>query len=206
MKISYIINTACGDPRSNRPANPWRQAGYAERRKLLTERVLPAALDQGFDEIIIAGTFEDGAGYTYVPVAPRYRDRRDALWQREIGARHATGDVLVFGHDDHAIGEGFVKHLHDDLCSPLAYEWDLLIPRRLHAITGAELNNGRSADYMGGHVLVMKRWLWAQVPWTSVATEFWDLSLTRLWREAGAKLVYADDLIHYDVEAAENES
>lgn len=225
MRISYIINTAASDPWVH-GGNPHRQAAYRSRQALLRDKVLPAALEQGFDEIIVAGVYESGSNYRYLPVVPRYRDRRDALVQREQGARHATGDILVFGHDDHMLGEGFCQTLRTnysigldtgvtDLDNMPVYKappaWDLLIPRRLHAITGATLNNGfedspNKASYMGGHVLVMKRWLWAEVPWTACDTEYWDTSMTRLWTEAGGKLVFADDLIHLDVEAAENES
>lgn len=202
MRISYIINSAASDPWIQDGRNPWRQAGYGSRYRLLKEKVLPAAMQQGFDEIIVAGCFEEGEGYRYVPVAPRFRDRRDALWQREIGARYATGNVLIFGHDDHA--------LHGDWWDFLKWpewdSWDLLIPKRIHGITGTELTNGKDKGYMGGHVLVMKRWLWAEVPWTACDTIFWDVSMTRLWKEAGGKLVYADDLVHADVEATENET
>ena len=206
MKTSYIINTACLDPLAD-GGNPHRSAKYRERHTLLTQRVLPAALEQGFDEIIVAGSFESGAGYRYIRVDPRCRDRRDALYQREAGARHATGDILVFGHDDHRLADNFCATLHT--CG--VDGWDLLVPKRIHGITGATLNNGfedapGGQSYMGGHVLVMKRWLWAEVPWTACDTEFWDTSMTRLWQEAGAKIVFSTDLIHMDVEAGPNES
>lgn len=206
MRISYIINTAASDPRVNTVGNPYRSAGYQRRYDLLKEKVLPAALTQGFDEILVSGCFEEGNGYTYVTVPPRYRDRRDALWQREIGARYATGDILVFGHDDHMLAPDFYDSLLNWCLHAKLPPWDLLIPRRIHGITGAELNNGKDEDYMGAHVLVMKRWLWAEVPWTLLNTIFWDTSMTREWRAAGGKLVWADDLIHIDVEATEEEA
>lgn len=205
MQISYIINTACMDPWANERGNLHRSAGYSQRYSILKEKVLPAALSQGFDEVIVAGVFEPGTGYQYVPVQPHHRDRRDALRQRELGARYATGDILVFGHDDHALDINFRNILWACYDDP-KYPWDLLIPQRQHAITGAVMNNGEAAGYMGGHVLVMKRWLWAEVPWTACDTEYWDTTMTRLWREVGGKLVYADDLIHFDVEASPDES
>jgi hypothetical protein len=30
--------------------------------------------------------------------------------------------------------------------------------------------------------------------------------LTRIWREKGAEIIFDDELIHYDLEAAEDES
>lgn len=206
MRTSYIINSAALDPWVH-GSNPHRQAGYRSRAQLLEEKVLPTALEQGFDEVIVAGVYKEGKGYRYVPVTPRHRDRRDALWQREIGARHSTGDVLVFGHDDHMLGKDFLMRLEDHRFD----EWDLLVPQRRHGITGAVLNNGfedgpQKASYCGGHVMVLKRWLWAEVPWTACNTEYWDTSQSRLWKEAGAKIVFADDLIHLDVEASADES
>lgn len=206
MRISYVINTAALDPWVH-GQNPHRSAAYRQRAALLRDKVLPAALNQGFDEIIVAGVYEPGDGYRFLPVAPRYRDRRDALVQREAGARHSTGDIIVFGHDDHALEAEFLSELRLRLDRPQDFEpWDLLIPRRLHGITGAELNNGKQDGYMGGHVLVMKRWLWAEVPWTKLDTVYWDTSMTREWKAAGAKLVYADDLTHIDIEAGPGDS
>lgn len=216
MRISYCINTASRDPYAAGFKNPHRSVGYASRYSLLKEKVLPAVLAQGFDEVIVAGSFEEGSGYAYVPVLPKYRDRRDALCQREAAARHATGDILIFGHDDHAVAADFGQQLvkyagyrHGEM--PVEFpDWDLLIPQRQHGITKETLANGKNEKepvyaYMGGHVLVMRRWLWATVPWTTVDTEFWDTSMTRIWKEAGARLVYADDLVHLDMEAAEHE-
>lgn len=204
MRTSLIINTASLDARVNAGRNPWRSAGYQSRYRLLKDRVLPAALTQGFDEIFVCGAFEAGDGYEYIPVEPRYRDRRDALWQREMGGRYATGDVLVWLHDDHLVADNFVDVLRTEYLSNDS--WDLLIPKRLHGITGQELNNGKSDNYMGGHCLVMRRGLWARCPWTMLDTIFWDTSMTRVWREAGGRLIWSDSLIHIDVEAAENET
>ena len=58
---------------------------------------------------------------------------------------------------------------------------------------------------MGGHCLVMKRWLWAEVPWTLLDTEYWDVPMTREWKKVGGKLLWVDDLVHYDLEATEDE-
>lgn len=207
MRISCVINTAASDPWVH-GRNPHRVAGYSSRYDLLTKRVLPAAVEQDFDEVIVVGTFEEGEGYRYLELPPRHRDRRDALAQREHGARHATGDLLVFSHDDHALAPDFVYTLRTKHAGG---EWDLLVPRRVHGITGATLNNGfedapLKQSYMGGHALVMRRWLWAAVPWTSCDTEYWDTSMTRLWQEAGGRLAFAQDLVHIDVEAEEWES
>jgi len=208
MKISLILNTSCMDPLANIFKNQWRKKPYAARIEILQETIA-LAKDWDWDEIIVAGQFESGDGYKYVEVEPVFRNRSDGLIQRELGARHATSDVLVFCHDDHRPDDTFELQLrgYDKVA-----DWDLLIPKRIHNLTGDLLENGnheqnpKRESYMGAHCLVMKRWLWAQVPWTSVETTFWDHSMTRLWKEAGAKLVYADDLIHYDMEAEEDET
>ncbi len=201
-KTSFILNTASKDP-ALQGGNPFRKTAYTERYACLRNIILPTILKAGFDEVIVCGVFEEGEGYRYVPMKPLHRDRRDALHQRDLGGAYANGDVLVFCHDDHMPGEGFVEALRTLAEDP---SWDLLVPKRLHGITQVELNNGRADNYMGGHCLAMRRWLWAEVPWTSVNTEWWDCSLTRLWREAGAKIVWSDMLTHYDLEAAEDES
>jgi len=51
----------------------------------------------------------------------------------------------------------------------------------------------------------MHRSLWAEVPWTMTDLIFWDCTMTRMWREAGANLIWRDDLIHYDLEAGADE-
>lgn len=200
-KLSLIINTAAKDP-ALKGSNVFRQAAYSSRYEIMHTKILPVVRDAGFDEIIVCGCFEEGQGYRYVPMQPKRRDRRDALHQRDLGAAHSTGDILIFCHDDHAPAPDFAEQLRlvaDDT------GWDLLVPRRLHGVTNGEMNNGRIDNYMGGHCLAMRRWLWAEVPWTSVDTEWWDKTMTRLWREAGGKIVWSDALIHYDLEAAGNE-
>lgn len=201
-RISLIINTACMDPEVAQGQNLYRVSTYGQRCETLRQS-LSSLTSAGFDEIIVCGVFEEGEGYQYVRMAPRCRDRRDALHQRDLGAAYATGDILVFCHDDHIPGPGFVEELRAMSKDP---GWALLVPKRLHGITGEELENGRSADYMGGHCLVMQRWLWAEVPWTSVDTEWWDVSMTRLWREAGGVIIHTDKLTHIDLEATECES
>lgn len=201
IRTSLIINTCALDPYVWNTGNPFRGASYRYRAKLLEEKILPSA--RGMDEVIVVGQYKPGEGYTYLEMAPHWRDRRDALWQRDLGARHSTGGILIFAHDDHALGEGFAHTLADMLAADPS--WDILVPKRVHGLTGATLENGESAGYMGGHVCVFRRWIWAEVPFTRVSTEYWDVPLTRLWRDAGAKIVWTDKLTHIDVEARHEE-
>lgn len=201
MKISLIINTAALDPKVASSNNPHRSSSYGDRRRLIYDEILPRA--NAFDEVIITGVFEEGPGYTYWPVIPNFRDRRDALIQREAGARISSGNILVFTHDDHAPGDEFISRLPE-------YYSDILVPKRLHIKTGRELNNGgpkfSSPPYMGGHLLVMKREVWARVPWTTVLPErCWDLVMTKIWQAKGFKIEWTDKLECLDVEAEEFE-
>ena len=203
MKISLIINTASGDPRIAGERNPWRQHTYGDRVDIVHKIVKECA---DFDEIIVAGVFEPSAEglYTYVSISQQYGDRRDALLQREIGARHATGDILVFTHDDHLPQfNNFAGPYWQDKDFG---DWDILVPKRVHGVTGEELNNGKTDNYMGGHTLCMKRTAWATVPWlTAIPPRTWDIPMTRIWRDAGLTIAWTDDLISVDLEAREDE-
>lgn len=206
MKVSLVINSASLDRVGRRANNPHRHAGYVDRADLLRDVILPSAKISGFDEILVVGVFEEGEGYQYIPMNPRYRDRRDALYQRDLGFRHSTGDVVVFCHDDHKPSDGFATKLRT-----IEGDWDILVPKRTHHITGEELNNGhekfaeadgrRSGVYMGGHCCVFRRWVIAEVPWTTVNTEFWDVVLTGKWKDAGARMEFTDVVSHVDLEA-----
>ena len=210
MRTSFILNTHSLDPHARVYGNQWRSVAYAARALMARETLINAS--RQFDEVIVAGVYEEDKGrrkrWQYVHVPPRMRDTSDALWQREAGARHSTGDVLVFCHDDHAPTSGFVRTLRRNYwrTHEQRESWDLLVPKRTHGETGEVLESGAEDDYMGGHCLVMKRSLWARVPWTRVATAFWDWSMTRMWREAGAQILHVDDLEHVDLEAAEGEA
>lgn len=204
MKISLILNTACMDPIVASRHNTYRSAKYVSRSDMLKETI---RVSQGFNEIIVVGNYKSNIRlpkYEYIEVQPSTRTRADGLIQREVGARHSTGDILVFCHDDHRPADDFSERIR------IHYSYgknrnDLLIPKRVHNITGSVMNNGRDDDYMGGHTLVMTRSLWAEVPWTMTDLIFWDVTMTRMWREAGANLVWHDELIHYDLEASEDE-
>lgn len=190
MRLSLIINTCAGDPLAGEPK--YGKRSYRQRGELLRDEILPAARLQDWDEILVVGQFEPGEGYKYVMQDPIFRDRRDALWQRELGARSSTGDIMCFNHDDHA-WQGDINLLR------VPAKWDILVPRRIDKAGGA-LNNGRLQGYMGGHCLAMRRSLWARVPWTTVDTEWWDITLTRIWREEGGHIEWTDDLTHVDLD------
>lgn len=218
-KLSLIVNTAALDPRIGGRSNPHRRSRYMNREHLLRDEILPAVREQDWDEVLVVGQWEPGEGYEYIEMEPRYRDRRDALWQRDLGFRASTGDILTFCHDDHRPGDGYAEKLRNLIDDPSFPEWDILVPKRIHAETGEEMNNGhpkwsaldgrpmefRKDGYMGGHCCTFRRWVPARIPWTTLDTEFWDTEMSRIWRQAGAEMVFAEDLVHLDLEAAADE-
>lgn len=193
MRVSLIINTAVTTAKGG---NPFRSSSYADREAGL-ERIIDEGVPEAVEKIV-AGSYKPNDGFTYLEVPPLYGDRRDALVQREMGARLSTGDILVFTHDDH-LPNFHASDIPDG-------EWDILVPKRVHGIDGRDLPNGQEQDYMGGHTLIMRREAWVRVPWLAVVPErCWDLPMTRLWREAGLKIEWTDDIISVDLEAKENE-
>jgi hypothetical protein len=156
-----------------------------------------------FDEVIVAGTYRpdsvEPSRYTYLEVSPMYGDRRDALVQREMGARLSRGSLLLFTHDD---------HMPDFAASDIPDgDWHILVPKRIHGITGERLPNGQEEGYMGGHSLVMKREAWVTIPWLTVTPHrCWDRPLTTIWQKAGLSIEFTDDLATIDLEAREGET
>ena len=218
-RVSLIINTACMAPHAAETKNPFRESAYSERAQLI-KKIIHRGAD--FNETLVAGSYKFGTGYTYVNIQPVHADRRDALYQREMGARLSTGDILCFTHDDHLPQFSATDVLAHDS------DWDILIPRRVHGKTGARLPNGKIAieywdhtcdpprkdgetinwkqSYMGGHTLLMRRDVWVAIPWLTVETaRCWDLVMTDIWLDEGFNIVYTDELISVDLEAEEGE-
>lgn len=200
MRTSLIINTACGDPMAQEV--PTRAALYKDRYEYLKRIV--NEFGPVCDEVIVAGKIPDGkldGVHKYIELVGGYGDRRDALLQREMGARASTGDALIFTHDDH-----LPQWSRPDIEAECNNEWDILVPARVHGVTAELLNNGREAGYMGGHTLVMRRDLWISIPWTSVVpARCWDLPMTNVWQKAGATIAFSDILKSIDLEAKVNE-
>jgi hypothetical protein len=202
---TLIINTASGADDALLKGNPYRKEAYAKRAELLATRILPSVLeDDGWDEVIVAGIIpislvEQFPNISFLHLPPVRNDRWDALAHREMAARHACGDLLVFCHDDHLPISGKGLKDHDPY-------YDILVPRRAHGMTGVTMNNGRAEGYMGGHCYVQRRWSWARLPLTSAPDEYWDTVLTEAWKQMGASIVWTNKLVHYDLEATAGES
>jgi hypothetical protein len=210
VRLSYIVTTASGDPAvaHQHGGGGIYAATLADRATLLREKILPAT--EGFDEVWVVGRYpqdleDDFSDHVnFVHLAPLRRERIEAFRQREVGARFSTGDILVMSADDHALGKGFAKNLRKIVDE----DWDLLTPRRVHALTGETLNNGSAEMYSPWHCQVYKRHVWAQVPFTSFDTLWVDILLTQKWfddNEIDCKMVWDDRLEVLDVEAREDE-
>jgi hypothetical protein len=209
VKISAIYTTACGDPSAQH-----QQGGggiysktIGSRLELLREHILPAALSQGIDEIIVCGRFPQGLvdkfgdDVIFITLPPLRLDRIEAFRQRECAARFSTGDILIASADDHMLGDGFVEILH----GLVEEDWDILTPKREHGITGEELNNGREDGYSPWHCQVIKRHAWAMCPFTRVDTLWSDIVLPEHYEEMNLRMTWDDRLVAIDVEAAEDE-
>lgn len=201
-RVSLIINTACGDHIVAQVTGRYQSQPYGARVELLRNRILSAAIRDGFDEIILAGVVPDGFSFPGVKIVnspPQRRDKWDALIQRDTGAMYSMGDVLVFCHDDHMVSKGLVESLR-----VMPPDVDILVHPRVHGQSGELLNNGRTDGYIGGHYCCVRRYVWKNRPWVSVeprdTDDAWDVGITRIWQEMGAKISWVDTLPFTDLE------
>jgi len=180
----------------------------SERARLLDEEILPAAIAQDIDEIILVGRYPEALEskwkdrITMLTLPPMRLDRIEAFREREVGARWSTGDILIVSADDHKLTPDFISTLR----SIADEDWDLITPRRVHGQNlTTELNNGRADCYSPWHVQVYRRPLWVQVPFTTYDTLWVDIVLPKLYDKLGAKMVWHDELTVIDVEAGPDE-
>ena len=210
MRIELIFNTCVGDAAVANDSNPFRQATYADRWAGLLASLIEQSAEVWHQITVVGQLNEDQIaelasyelGINYIEVPPLRRARSDALLYREIATRHSAADVFVYSHDDHRPAIG----MQDKLMYLCGKDSSIVIPKRVHLGTGETLNNGKDDDYMGGHVLAMTRNAWAKVPWTRVNTTYWDVPMTRLWRNADINIVWDDAILCFDIEATEDEA
>lgn len=195
----------------------------ADREQLLCDEILPIALAQPIDEIIVAGRYTaaleaEFPNVKFLHVEPVVRWRTEAGHIRQV-ATEATnvgpGDILIYTPDDHALSLNFAANLRKLQLE----EWDVWCPERRHALTPKRLNNGHltfaSIDgrpnpteaYMSWHCNVLRRWVAEEVSWFHLPPDqdFQDIPTTRAWRSTEAILRWGPPLIVYDVEATESE-
>ena len=228
--ISLVINTCANGPKAAKTLSSGKQP-HAQRAFALRNFILPAAIaDPAFSEVIVVGEWEPGNGYIYIEVPSERFSCVDALAQRQAGFERATGDWIVFQHDDHLLENDlwngdpyeFSSKLIDSLSG---IQTDVLVPARytrLRNVNGEKLFSGEAKygtdsiedcegqswpvplarGYISGHCAIYRREVLERCPWSSVRKTFtWDTVHTAQIREAGFSINWSDVLRCYDVEA-----
>ena len=208
MSITLVVNTAAMQPEitlsSGKVPHSWR--GYA-----LRNWILPAYINNPYiDQLIVSGVWEEGEGYEYVCCPSVNFDCTDALFQRHAGFLKATGDILIFAHDDH-----FLPEMPDPIgkCMDRDEVYGVISPSRytrLRKVEGERLFNGEDrfpfsncpgVPYISGHCGIYRREVIEKCPWNKVDKVFtWDICHTRQIKEAGFKINWTDDIRCWDVE------
>lgn len=195
MVTSVIINTCAG-----RVSNNTKSFGgqpYVWRAYALQNFILPAYIaDPGIDEIIVVGEWYPGEGYTYVEAPSIHFSSDDALHQRQAGFEAATGDVLIFQHDDHILDPTFTDVL--EACAVY-----VVVPQRWTRLRNAEgerLPNGEP-HYISGHCAIYRREVLKFCPWSAVPVcRTWDIEHTKQIRAANFSVHWSDTLRVWDCE------
>lgn len=169
------------------------------RERLLDELVMPSVLAQGFDEVVVVGSYQSGEGYRHLPVPPITRTTNDALVKRDVGVMATTSEYIVFLSDDHRLDPFFCLALRD---IPLGRR-TIGVPTRItnRGPNVIYLNMGFGEGYCGGHAMVVHRTAIQEVPFT-VAPHHpnWDVLHTQMLTSRGYELVQLPDCLIEDVE------
>ncbi len=193
MSISVCINTAALAPHAKHVMSsggvPYSWRAYALKNFILARY----CSDPKIDEVIVAGVWEEGEGYTYVPVPPKHFNWSDCIAQRQAGFEASKGSVLVFQHDDHFIA-GVPKDFSSDVLSPARYT-------RARVFAGERLNAGEAEGYIDGHCAIYKREVIESCRWADVPAQFtMDMAHTNQIRAAGFNIVHTDTVRCWDCE------
>ena len=76
-----------------------------KRAALVRDHVLPSAVAQPFDEIVVVADYTDTSplGVRWLVVEPLLHNTIDALVKRDVGTLATTADWLCYLSDDHAV-------------------------------------------------------------------------------------------------------
>ena len=186
-KLSVVVNTCALGPRAAETTSATNGAVYAARRFALGNFILPAYLNDPFiAEVIVVGEWCEGEEYTYIHIPSRYYSSDDAVAQREAAAKVATGDIIVFQHDDHILHPKAAREL---VTTGMNGADVLVLPRFVHSRLGdLPKPNGSAATppYIGGHCAAYTSHAITTVPWRAVpAIREWDQAQTMLMRASG---------------------
>lgn len=192
MTVSLIINTAAGGDTSIH--NSSKNAFHTDRAFALRNLLLPQyCSDAAIDEVIVVGEWEPGPDYRYIHSPSTWFNCVDALTQRQLGFEAATGDTLIFMHDDHWLPYVEYNKVRG-VCVP--ERWT-----RLRHAAGERLNNGAADGYIGGHCAIYNRHVLEECPWAAVPrVHTWDVEHTRQIRDAGFSITWSNMLRVWDIE------
>ena len=202
MKLSICINTCALASHAQEVTGSHTSTPHAMRAWALRNFILPALIDSPHvDEVIVAGEWEEGEGYTYVSSPSVFRSCVDALAQRQAAFEASHGDVVGFVHDDHM--------LHTETLWSMKNVWrfqpaDVLVPYRFARTSRGivQLNNGMQEPplYVGGHAAFYSRDILLAAPWGDVPkVHVWDTAHTKMLNAANARIREVG--VVYDVEA-----
>ena len=174
---------------------------YAQRVDWVRENVR-ILKEQGFGQVIVAGEFEKGKDYDYVPVEQMHRNCRDVLRQRYYGNLAVKGDpdFVWFQMDDHAL-------VHRPPALTL-HHVDVLSPIRVGGVSGKELNSGwnrvgfqESFQYLHTHALLLSRKCRQSFSWDTITPVYrFDVVCTWLWQETGMAIQCNREWVIKDLE------
>lgn len=202
--LAIVINTCALGPRAPFVTGSRTSTPHIMREHALRNFILPAYTENALvTEVVVAGEWERGEGYTYVHSPSRYFSCVDALDQRHAGFEETTADLVAFIHDDHFLDSRAIEAIVSDGLGSA----DILVPRRLARTRDGIvlLNNGMNEGYIGGHAEIMRREVAIAAPWNEVdRVHTWDLSHTSKAREVGARIEWSVLLDVWDVEPGVN--
>ena len=198
MTTSLIINTAALAPHAKHQLSSGK-VPYSWRAYALQNFILPAYIENPFiDEVIVAGHWREGAGYTYLPVEAVHFNWGDCIAQRQAGFEAASGDTLIFQHDDHLLDlkeQPLVKPMGvTDVISPDRFT-------RARRMEGERLNSGWADSYIDGHCAIYQRKVINKCQWKDVPLKFvMDKLHTEQIVAAGFKIMWTETIRVQDVE------
>ena len=216
MNISVCINTAALAPHAKHVMSSGG-VPYSWRAYALKNFIIPRyCSDSYIDEVIVAGIWEEGEGYTYVPVPPVHFSWKDCIAQRQAGFEASSGDVLIFQHDDHVLEHAYVlidprdqttvflSHYMSPMGTMDNKQYDVLSPARYtraRTFAGERLNAGEAEGYIDGHCSIYRREVIESCRWADVPAQFtMDQAHTRQIQAAGFNIVWTDAVRCWDVE------
>lgn len=172
------------------------------------DKIMPAVLPQGFDEVVWVGDGEPGDGYRFLHVPDLSKTTNDALVKRDVGTLATKSDVLLYLCDDHRPAPDFLEVFRRHTAT--MDDWDILGPGRFTTVDGGvrvPLNMGwndprdPAYPYLGGHGGVFRRSVVTHCPWTARPHDrLWDVIITKQQMAEGFRLVGVPDLLIEDLE------